>query len=205
MHGKNPHEEGTFRHCVADLTLVHPRHGRLRISSDSEPALFELTLGGYGLTGIISSASLRLEPLEAQAVHLQRRPLESLSDGLTAVRSLTGSNDFAYTWHDGATSRGRFGSGFVYTGRPADPVVGTRTDHRYPALTASTRAVLPFCGFQRWTTPLITAAFRRWEALKPESRTVSLFEALFPFARRREYFLLYGRPGLAEVPATHTK
>jgi hypothetical protein len=35
--------------------------------------------------------------------------------------------------------------------------------------------------------------------MKPERQTMPLFDALFPFARRPEYFLLFGRRGLAEV------
>ncbi len=39
------------------------------------------------------------------------------------------------------------------------------------------------------------------ERAKPEVVRVPLFDAMFPFARRREYFLLYGRPGFAEFQA----
>jgi len=35
--------------------------------------------------------------------------------------------------------------------------------------------------------------------MKPERVTMPLFDALFPLARRPEYFLLFGRRGLAEV------
>jgi decaprenylphospho-beta-D-ribofuranose 2-oxidase len=199
VHGKNPEREGTFRRSVVDVTLLHPRLGTLRCGPESEPALFELTCGGYGLTGIILAATLRLEALPGWTAAVERVPVESLAEGLARVRERTEGASFAYTWHEGATVAGVFGRGFVYVGQiPEGPLPQHAVVPRYRRLTAATRPrlIAPFWG--RTTSRLLGTAFRAAEGLKPAKTELPLFDAMFPFAKRGEYFLLYGRRGLAE-------
>jgi decaprenylphospho-beta-D-ribofuranose 2-oxidase len=201
VHGKNPHSEGTFARSVADLKLCHARCGTVRIDRESEPELFEMTCGGYGLTGVILSATLRLEPLPGANASVHRIPITDLAEGLERVRALTDGNAFAYTWHDGTPSARTFGRGFVFQGTitPGPPPI--RAALPYRRLEASCRGRLPVPVWGRLTAPLLTGAFRRLEAMKRERVEMPLFHAMFPFARRGEYFLLFGRRGLAEYQA----
>ena len=62
VHGKNQYREGCFVDAVAGLTIFHPQHGLREITRDADPELFNLTCGGFGLTGkIIVSATFRIE------------------------------------------------------------------------------------------------------------------------------------------------
>jgi decaprenylphospho-beta-D-ribofuranose 2-oxidase len=199
VHGKNPLREGTFERSVVDVTLFHPRHGTIRLDAGAKSILFDLTCGGYGLTGVVISATLRLEPLPGPAVSLRRVPIGSLVEGLEFVRSAAVQKAFAYTWHDGTPSARSFGSGFVFEGdipSGAPPAAPVPPD--YYVLTASKRARLPFSLWNSFTSRFLTTVFRRLEDMKPERVTLPLFDALFPLARRPEYFLLFGRRGLAE-------
>jgi decaprenylphospho-beta-D-ribofuranose 2-oxidase len=200
VHGKNPHLEGTFRRCVADVTLFHPRTGTLRLDRQNEPDLFEMTCGGYGLTGIILAATLKLEPMPGWTASVERLPIGSLAEGLALVRERTPRSAFAYTWHDGTPATGAFGRGFVYVGRlPEGPPPTGEVVPRYRRITSESRPRLRVPLWGRATTRLLGAGFRVFEAMRPHSSVMPLFDALFPFARRGEYFLLYGRRGLAEV------
>ncbi len=207
VHGKNPHREGVFRRLVADLTLFHPRFGTARITPETQPELFELTCGGYGLTGIVLSATLRLDPLPGWTASVRRVPIGGLAEGLTEIRERTERSAFAYTWHDGTPSRRCFGRGFVYEGTiPPGPPPSGEVVPRYRRLDAASRARFPVPLWGRVTTRLLGAGFRAVEGLRPACSERPLFEALFPFAHRGEYFRLYGRRGLAEyqVLVPHT-
>lgn len=199
VHGKNPHKEGAFRRSVVNVTLLHPRLGTLRCDSRNEPALFELTCGGYGLTGVILAVTLRLEALPGWTAAVERVPIESLAEGLARVRERTDGAAFAYTWHQGTPVAGVFGRGFVYVGHlPAGPLPRDAVVPRYRRLTAASRRRL---GAPLWgptTSRLLGTTFRASEGLRPAKSEMPLFDAMFPFAKRGEYFLLYGRRGLAE-------
>ena len=199
VHGKNPFLEGTFAHHVERLTLFHPRHGTLELSRESLPDLFHLTCGGLGLTGVILTATLRLQAVPGFEASIERTEIGSLSDGLAAVRALTEGSAFTYTWHDGVPGRTSFGRGFVYRGRilPGRPYPTAR--RRYRPIDATTRRSLPLALLRGSTSRLLTRGFRAAERWKSTTVCMPLFDAMFPFARRSEYFLLFGRSGLAEA------
>jgi len=200
VHGKNPYSEGTFRRSVLALTLFHPAHGVLRLDATSQPDLFELTCGGYGLTGVILSATLRLESLPGPMTRVTRTRIESLHDGLERVRADSDGNAFAYTWHEGTTSPRRFGRGFMYTGTITSGalVSGVRIPG-YRPITARSRADTSIPIWGRWTIPVLATGFRWSQRMRPAVADVPLFDAMFPFARKSSYFRLFGRRGLAEV------
>ncbi|HVA24303.1 MAG TPA: FAD-binding oxidoreductase [Chloroflexota bacterium] len=198
VHGKNPARDGTFCGSVADLTLYHPRHGPMRIGRDTEASLFDLTCGGYGLTGVIQAATLRLEPVPGQTVKIHRTSFGTLEDAIELLRDAQGAT-MAYTWHDAVPARATFGRGFLYRGAIC-PGSGSATNSglKSDSLTAATRGAVPVSLLTRITGQALTSAFWRLESSRPSQSELPLFEALFPFARRSAYFRLYGRRGLAE-------
>jgi decaprenylphospho-beta-D-ribofuranose 2-oxidase len=199
VHGKNPEREGSFRNSVVDLTLLNPRLGTLRCSREREPELFELTCGGYGLTGVILAATLRLDTLPGWRAEVERVPIHTLAEGLAVVQERTRGAAFAYTWHEGTPSRGVFGRGLVYVGRvPDGPLPRPPVVPRYRRLSAASRSRLGGAVWGPATIRLLGTGFRAAERLRPARSSMPLFDAMFPFARRGEYFLLYGRRGLAE-------
>jgi decaprenylphospho-beta-D-ribofuranose 2-oxidase len=198
VHGKNPFLERTFADHVERLTLFHPRHGTFALDRHSSPDLFQLTCGGFGLTGVILSATLRLQPVPGFVASLERTEVGSLSEGLAAVRAMTTDSAFAYTWHDGVPRRSGFGRGFVYRGRVAAGVPYA-PGRRYRPVDAASRGRLPVALLGGVTSRLLTRGFRAGEWLKASPFDMPLFDAMFPFARRSEYFLLFGRRGLAEA------
>jgi decaprenylphospho-beta-D-ribofuranose 2-oxidase len=199
VHGKNPFLEGTFADQVESLVLYHPRFGTSQIDRGSSPDLFQLTCGGLGLTGVILSATLRLKPIAGWAARVERIGIASLSEGLRVVRSLTEGSAFAYTWHDGVPRGWSFGRGFVYRGTIVEGAPFPRAMKRYRPIDASSRGAILFPLLHGSTAGLLTRFFRVSERVKPNPVTMPLFDAMFPFASRKEYFLLYGRRGLAEA------
>ena len=74
VHGKNHHLAGGFGAAVESLTLICA-DGRPRICSrhlNSE--LFHATIGGMGLTGIISQVSFRLDKVETCLLYTSPSP-----------------------------------------------------------------------------------------------------------------------------------
>lgn len=199
-HGKNPARDGTFVDAVQRLTLFHPSHGLIDCSRQAAPDVFELTCGGYGLTGVIVSATLRLDALGGDTVAIRRHEIASPADALPLLSDLAGKSVFAYSWHDAAPRGGTFGRGFVYQGE-MDGARSTRAaaPAPYRVLTPGARARLPLSAWRGAAIGAFTSAYWHAEHRRPEIVRTPLFDALFPFARRSAYFRLYGRPGLAEV------
>lgn len=201
IHGKNPARSGTFRHSVVDITLCHPRFGTLRVDATNHPQLFELTCGGFGLTGVIVAATLRLEPLPGSRLSMRRVPLDGLSDGLACLRVREPDNAFTYTWHDVAPGAASFGRGVAYEGAfVLGPARLQDIDRSYRRIDPLGWRV-PLSGWNAWTTGAFNRVYRWLEGMKPVVEELSIFDSLFPFARRPAIFLLFGQPGFIEYQA----
>jgi L-gulonolactone oxidase len=106
VHGKNHHRAGTFGRHVRKFVLERSHEGSIEVGPTSRPELFGATVGGLGLTGIITQVEIALaripsSQLAAEAVAC--RDLEELCDGLEAGGDLFEHN---VAWVD-CTARGK--------------------------------------------------------------------------------------------------
>ena len=64
VHGKNHHKEGSFRNFVEWFELIDSKGEIKKCSRKENSDLFEWTIGGMGLTGVIIRAAIKLRPIE---------------------------------------------------------------------------------------------------------------------------------------------
>ena len=115
VHGKNHHVAGSFGHHVLALWLMTADGDEHRLTP-GDP-LFWATVGGMGLTGIVTRAHLSLTRTETAYVSVST---ERAPDLATTMRLLEeGDDDAPYTvaWFDSIRSRPQVGRGVVQRGR----------------------------------------------------------------------------------------
>jgi decaprenylphospho-beta-D-ribofuranose 2-oxidase len=199
VHGKNPSQRGTFRNYVEELTLFHPAYGVRSISELKDPLVFHLTCGGYGLTGAIISATLRLERLPGSKTLVKRISVGSFNEGLEVISEVGRQNDFAYSMHQAYPDRKIIGRGYVSTGGMVPDESATwQTNAQVKMINASGRGRIPFSVFGGLRTRLILTVHWLTERAKPTTVTEPLYDSLFPFVGKEHYFTLYGKRGLVE-------
>ncbi len=64
VHGKNHHKEGSFRNFIEWFEIVNSKGEIKKCSRNENSDLFEWTIGGMGLTGIIVRAAIKLRPIK---------------------------------------------------------------------------------------------------------------------------------------------
>lgn len=198
VHGKNPVRDGTFINQVLSFHLFHPSHGLVEVSPKCEPDLFRATCGGFGLTGIIVTARLKAQPVPAAAVQTETHAVSDFIDAVEKLPQLLPQNDIVISWHDLSLTDGRFGRGYVTASRFVDSSVWNTGFFVANRLSPERRESLPFSVLNPWTTRVMNSAYRCLVAHKPP-KTISLFEAIFPFHGKESYFMLYGRDGFHET------
>ncbi|MGH7015326.1 MAG: FAD-binding oxidoreductase [Stellaceae bacterium] len=119
VHGKNHHKTGTIGDHVESLTLVLADGSVARCARDENAALFAATLGGMGLTGVILSAQLKLQPIATAYVRQETLRARDLDEIMALFEA---SRDWTYTvaWID-CLARGRdLGRALLDRGKHAD-------------------------------------------------------------------------------------
>jgi decaprenylphospho-beta-D-ribofuranose 2-oxidase len=193
-HGKNQHRSGNFRHCVRSIDLWHPDHGTRRLLP-ADP-VFDLTVGGLGLTGVVLAAELQLEPLPSATVEVTATTIRDAGDTSGVLRSHAGSL-YSFTWQD-FTRRRAVGRGVAYSAEFVGSASHDGGVTRFARI-GPDRSPFPVNLMHRPTIRLMNASLQVAAWATHGRRTVDLIDFLFPAARRATYFRLFGRQGFIET------
>jgi decaprenylphospho-beta-D-ribofuranose 2-oxidase len=100
VHGKNHHRDGAFGQHVVEFNLAVADGRVIRCSRDEHPELFWATIGGMGLTGIITTLSLRLIPIESASIISQHLQANDLDASLELMESKQWDDAYTVAWID---------------------------------------------------------------------------------------------------------
>ncbi|MGA5894106.1 FAD-binding protein [Streptomyces venetus] len=116
IHGKNHHVSGSFSRHVLSFELL-TADGEIRTVAPGTP-LYEATAGGMGLTGVILTATIRLQPVETSMMSVDTERAADLDDLMARLSATDHRYRYSVAWID-LLARG------ASTGR----AVLTRGDH----------------------------------------------------------------------------
>jgi FAD/FMN-containing dehydrogenase len=105
IHGKNHHVAGTFGNHVTQFELVRSDGARMLCTPTENPDFYAATIGGMGLTGVITWAQVRLKPIVSRMVDYQGIQFHGIDEFLDLTQQ---SQNIEYTvsWVD-VTSTGK--------------------------------------------------------------------------------------------------
>lgn len=109
VHGKNHHREGSFSNHVLWLDLLLTDGSVKRCSHSENRELFLATCAGYGLTGVILRAAIRLKKIETAYIRERAIKTKNLDEVLDAFDEHAGWT-YSVAWIDclaGGKSLGR--------------------------------------------------------------------------------------------------
>ncbi|MCR9271142.1 MAG: FAD-binding oxidoreductase [Hyphomonadaceae bacterium] len=118
VHGKNHHKEGSFRTCVDWIDIMGSDGEVHRCSWDEDRDLFDYTLGGMGLTGVILRAAIRLRSVESGWMRQRTIAAPNLSAALEAFE-VEKNATYSVAWIDCCASNRNLGRSLVILGEHA--------------------------------------------------------------------------------------
>jgi decaprenylphospho-beta-D-ribofuranose 2-oxidase len=197
VHGKNHHIAGSFGDHVIQLEMVLADGSRRII--DRSSSLFWATIGGMGLTGIISRLRLQLIPIESASMVVETSVAADL-DQTFAELDRGGSAPYSVAWIDTMASGRRFGRGVVSLGRHAaahealtDEALRYEPEQRFGVPALVSRNLLQNIGVQAFNR----AWYGRAAARGP--RAVESISTFFhPLDAVADWNRLYGRSGFVQ-------
>ena len=118
VHGKNHHKNGCFSNFVLSFNLVDQHGVETRCSREENSTLFWQTIGGMGLTGVITSAKISLLPIETAFISQEVVKAQNLDEIMNLFEL---STDWTYTvaWIDCFRSGKDIGRSLLFRGEHA--------------------------------------------------------------------------------------
>lgn len=100
VHGKNHHTAGCFGRHVLDIHLFRTDGSQLVCSPAENNEWFDATIGGLGLTGIITRATIQLRPVNSCWLDTDTISYNSLEEFFSLSEESEANWEYAVSWID---------------------------------------------------------------------------------------------------------
>lgn len=111
IHGKNHHRQGTFGRHVENFELVRTSGEVLTCSPAENAGYFSGTIGGMGLTGAITRATIRLRRIASPLLRVSVTRFQSLSEFFDLDSRHHDAHEYTVAWIDCLATGSSLGRG----------------------------------------------------------------------------------------------
>ncbi len=119
IHGKNHHRDGSFGEQVDHFEIVLADSSHRRCSREENADLFWATIGGMGLTGIVTEIAFRLIPVESSYLVVQHEPARDLEASFRVLSDQAWDDHYTVAWIDTLAKGKSLGRGVLMRGHHA--------------------------------------------------------------------------------------
>ena len=191
IHGKNHHTKGTFGCHVTAFELLRSDGTRRVCARDQNPELFRATIGGLGLTGLITWAEVQLLRIKSAWIDMQTIRFGDLSEFFPISKESNERFDYTVAWVDFTATGKATGRGHFIRGNHSEQ--GNLAVHRPPKVSVPVE-------FPNWAlNPMSVHAFNLvyyHRQLKRVKASHSHYEPFyFPLDMVGDWNRIYGRRG----------
>ncbi|MFB9068181.1 FAD-binding oxidoreductase [Pseudofulvimonas gallinarii] len=193
VHGKNHHRAGSFGRHVRRFELLRSDGRRLVCSPEENTGLFEATIGGLGLTGLMTWAEIRLAPIPGPWMQVEHVRFAGLDEFFALSEASANSHEHSVAWIDCLARGNKAGRGifsranFVADSRPARQLAP-------PRLAVPFTPPVPMIG--GLGARFFNGAWYRRPLRRPRRQPYAPF--LFPLDGIAEWNRLYGPRGFLQ-------
>ena len=197
VHGKNHHRVGTFGCHVRALTL-HRTDGTVYVCTPSQHAdVFAATIGGMGLTGIITTVTVALLPIASRMIDEESIKARSLREVIELTMASDHDWDYTVSWIDVLASGSSLGKGLVLRGN-----FSTVSDGTLQATWNEPLLRIPFQGpawlLSKPTIALFNTVWYGKQFGRMHRRHIDLEPFFYPLDAVERWNILYGSRGMLQ-------
>jgi FAD/FMN-containing dehydrogenase len=197
IHGKNHHHAGSFGCHLSRFELLRSNGERLVCSPDEHGELFRATIGGLGLTGLITWAEIRLRRIPGPLIERESVKLGCLDEFFEQAAEHDARSEYTVAWID-CLARGKaLGRGLFFHGEHR----AAAADDGGSTLSPS-RLVVPLDAPQLLLSPPVLRAFNTLyyhrQLRRRVRRAIPLGSFFYPLDSIRDWNRLYGKRGFMQ-------
>src|SRR5690606_38539273 len=116
VHGKNHHRVGSFGSHLTSMRVVLGDGSVRELTPDSDPDLFWATVGGLGLTGVVTEATFRVCRVPSAFLRVETERFDDLDRLMDRMVLLDAERSHAVAWLDVLASGSSLGRSVLTSG-----------------------------------------------------------------------------------------
>ena len=194
IHGKNHHHDGTFGDHVRWIRLVDGSGVEHQLLPGSKE--FEATVGGMGLTGLITEVCFSLIPIVSPRMIVDTYRVSGLVDLMSTMKELDAQHRYAVAWIDVMSAGAGLGRGVLTAGdhsSESEPL-----DYRSPRILPVGRLLPPVNLVNRASTSAFNEMWWRKAPRRRIGEAQSIPAFFHPLDGVGGWNRLYGRHGFVQ-------
>ena len=203
VHGKNHHRVGTFGCHVNCFELLRSDGKRLTCNSKENADLFAATVGGLGLTGLITWAELKLSKIVGPYIDTETIRFGNLADFFELSQESDKTWEYTVAWIDSLAKNKNLGRGLFMRGNHS-----TRVDTK-KSRGLKQKLMVPFDApsnlLNKYSIKLFNNAYYRKQFSRTVHRPQIYDKFFYPLDGIGQWNRLYGKEGMLQyqcvVPA----
>src|SRR5271156_3804593 len=194
IHGKNHHVAGTFGLHTPCFELIRSDGTQMVCSASQNSDWYAATIGGMGLTGMITWAELQMRPIVSRRIRLQSTKFVGLEEFVALSKASTDS-EYTVAWIDCVAQGRNFARGIFLRGEhdetqgPLTPLVKPKVAMPFD---------LPAFALSRLTVGAFNTLYYHRQMSKQKTGLVDYEPFFYPLDRILKWNRLYGKQGLLQ-------
>lgn len=208
VHGKNHQSAGTFGRSVRCLELMRSTGETLLCSRQLNKDYFRATIGGLGLTGVITWVELQLRPIESSYVDQEVVRYDNLDAFFELSEEADQQFEYTVAWLDCLAKGAKLGRGLFTRGNHATQV--DREQSQGPPRSGLSFPIdPPVTLVNSFTLKMFNALYYHKQRSDLVSRSVHYRPFFYPLDALLHWNRMYGAKGFFQyqcaIPSEHMK
>jgi FAD/FMN-containing dehydrogenase len=196
VHGKNHHRAGSFGCHVQRFELLRSDRGKVLCSRECNHDLFEATIGGLGLTGLILWAEFQLKRVSGPLIDCEKLRFETLEEFFELSASSDQDYEYTVAWLDCMSKGNRRRRGILMRGNHS--AIPVKNSTRRPIAPALSCFDPPRSLVNRPTVKTFNWLYAHTLSFHSGRSTIHFDKFFYPLDRIANWNRFYGKRGFLQ-------
>ena len=213
VHGKNQHKDGCLINFINWIEILNAEGQLIKCSKDINNELFNWTVGGMGLTGIIVNISLKLKKVETSWIKQKILVTKNLEQTIDLIEH-NSNYSYSVAWIDSMKKGNSLGRSIIFLGEHAK-IEDLKKKNQNKPLNQKKNVIfnIPF-NFPSWVINKFSLYFLNWfiywqSFFKQNKKIVEIEKFFYPLDNIGNWNAIYGHKGFIQyqcvLPLNHSK
>ncbi|MEY4363886.1 MAG: hypothetical protein RLZZ24_1238 [Pseudomonadota bacterium] len=196
VHGKNHHVMGNFGEHLRELQLMRTDGTQMTVGPALQPEWFHATVGGLGLTGVISQATVQLRRVHSAWLDVQTMPFHGLDAFFECADQSEADWEYTVSWIDCLSAR-RLRGIFMRANHPTPEAIVQADLDESPRQAAQRQVpfVPPMSLINAWSLRAFNTAYFHAQAAKKGRQWQHYQPFFYPLDHLQHWNRIYGLRG----------